>query len=139
MEEGRLEVFKGSYREFLDKRVRSNELAKAAAIHNRKSKKEVSRKAKMKAAISKKSLKRLNDIENQIAEIERHLSEIAERLQVATEAQAFDNIHSLSIEYAQTEEKLELLLIGWEELASQNMVSEEMATDEPVPEGLASE
>ena len=134
LEDNRLSVFNGSYRDFIAERNRSNELAKAAADEQRKTKKTNSRKARKKSAASKKREKRQIEVESQIAEMENQLSDHTRRIQEAMEEKAFDNIPALSIEYAQTHKGLELLISEWEEVASK-----EIDSQSTIEEGLTSE
>ena len=124
LENNRLKVFEGGYRKFVTQRDRSIDLNKAAAVKNRMTKKQNSQKERMETAAIKESEKREREVESQIAEMERQLSDITQRIQTATETEAFDKIPSLSIEYAHTQDSLDRLISEWEEIASKSIATQ---------------
>ena len=62
---------------------------------------------------------KLAEVEEKITAAEDELDAISRQLQAATEAEAFDKIQSLSIEYAAVEERLESLMESWTALAQE--------------------
>ena len=123
LEDGRLEVFKGDYQEFLAEREKMNERKRSENASSRAAIKERSGSSRSNDYANRKKAQRLIEVENQIGEAEQLLAHITRRLQEAAEADAFDNIRGLSIEYTGVEEKLEALLKEWEELAHEQKMA----------------
>jgi ATP-binding cassette subfamily F protein 3 len=123
LEDGQLEVFKGDYQEFLAEREKMKERKRSENVSSRAVIKERSGSSRSNDYANRKRAQRLQEVENQIAEAEQLLAQITRRLQEAAEADAFDNIRGLSIEYAGVEEKLEALLKEWEELAHEQKMA----------------
>lgn len=62
----------------------------------------------------RKRAKALHDVEEAITDAENHLATLTLAMEQATQTQNFDKIQPLSVEYAETETKLEALLEQWE-------------------------
>ncbi|MBK8988045.1 MAG: ABC-F family ATP-binding cassette domain-containing protein [Chloroflexi bacterium] len=120
LRDGRLRIYTGSYQEYLAQRSLETEAAREAAAQARAvitpasngddaprlSKNEQRRRAEALAAL-----------ERQVHELEARLHAISQTLQAATQAQSFDKIQSLSLEYAAVEEELAQRMSEWETLA----------------------
>ena len=107
---GRLQVFKGTYRELLEQRAAGTAPQQA-----------VSGKPKVQGVRSAQAPARLNRelaaLEERIARQEASLQRLSQELQSAGQAQSFDQVHSLSWKYARAQADLEKLLAQWEELS----------------------
>lgn len=117
LDRGRLNVFKGNYQEYLVQRDHQLQLAKEAAIKERVRNQPEQRQTQFNKYAMRKHSEEIAQIESEISVLEASLAKISQQLQEASEAQAFDNIRSLSIEYATLESRLEELLTDWEILA----------------------
>jgi ATP-binding cassette, subfamily F, member 3 len=112
LRDGRLYVFNGSYQELLAEREKAAQPPPALPQANGN--------AARRAAVpndAKKLAERLARLEQEIADAEADLQQVAEALQAASESQAFDKIQSLSIEYAAVESRLDGLVTEWENAA----------------------
>jgi ATP-binding cassette subfamily F protein 3 len=71
--------------------------------------------------LSKNELRRrveaLAEVETAVTEVEARLEALTQDLQTAAEQEDFSRVHDLSRDYAKTEERLQVLLAEWEELA----------------------
>ncbi|MCA9959967.1 MAG: ABC-F family ATP-binding cassette domain-containing protein, partial [Anaerolineales bacterium] len=116
---GRLQVYNMPYQEYLAKRQQELEAAQLAAVIERETA-VIPKQQNGQPQLSKNEQRRraaaLHEIEEQITLGEVRLAEISQALQEATQAQAFDKIQSLSIEYTNAEEELDALLSEWETL-----------------------
>lgn len=117
LEEDRLRVFKGTYKEFLAQREKEAEQARIAMAERREAASTKQRRQRSESAREKKQARRLAEVEEQITCLENQQQELGGALQAASEAESFDKIQSLSLEYAAVSEKLEALLHEWEDLA----------------------
>jgi ATP-binding cassette subfamily F protein 3 len=118
LENGRLHVYRYPYQEYLTEREREREADKAVPItkpvetapqpngNNKLSKNEQRRRQEAIA-----------DVEDKIHAAEQALRQLTDDLQAATQAESFDKIQTISLEYAATEEKLADLMEQWEKLA----------------------
>ncbi len=121
---GRLHVYAGPYQEYLAWRSQSKTAASQAAIsatanshdHN-------NGQSPGKQGLSKNEQRllaqRIQAVESEIAAAEQHLDDLTQALQTATEAQAFDRIQSLGIEYEAAQKRVEALLEKWTQLAQE--------------------
>jgi ATP-binding cassette subfamily F protein 3 len=124
LEEGRLQVFKGSYENYIaDRNRRSEEVDKgkdpSAPVKERPRRQE--KTSKNEAA---RQAARLSQLEEAIAANEVNLRELTDQLQEASRSDAFDNMRSISIEYTAMQSHLEELLLEWEKLAREQTLVE---------------
>ncbi|GAB4272992.1 MAG: ABC-F type ribosomal protection protein [Candidatus Promineifilaceae bacterium] len=120
LRDGRLQVYTGGYQEYLAVRAEETAVAKEMATQQREA-------ARAKPTpqngfqLSKNEQRRLAEaiakIEAEIHQTEEKLAQISREIEEATQAERFDRIPDLSVEYTTTEEKLERLLNEWEALA----------------------
>ena len=118
LDNGRLHIHQGSYQTFIDQRNQEQEAAKemaaqaraAAQAQNKENGSSLSKNEQRKRAEA------LANLEDEIAKTETNLAKLGEDLQTATQAQSFDKIQSLSVEYADMESHLEQLLTKWEHM-----------------------
>ena len=121
LREGRLHVFKGTYREFLAARDRERLERKEATLPV--AKQSTSERANGMALSQKQARKRvqaLAQIEARIAEAEAQLAEWGRRLQENGEAQRFTELADASDAYNSTQARLEALLADWSLLAAES-------------------
>lgn len=118
LRDGRLHVYPGDYQTYLQQRAAEVETAKATTTTTSVS---TSKSPGNGAEPSKNERRRraeaLQKLEAQIHEAETKLAQLSQAIQAATQAQTFDKIQNLSIEYAATESGLQELMETWEELA----------------------
>jgi ATP-binding cassette subfamily F protein 3 len=117
LEGDRLQVFDGTYREYLAQREREAEQARQEVTERREKVRVRRRREKADGAARKKRAQRLTQVEEQISGLETQQSRLVDALQAASAAETFDKIQSLSLEYATVTEQLEALLHEWENLA----------------------
>ncbi len=119
LENGRLGVFNGRYQSFIEQRDQARDLAREAAAQARAdSKKAIGSNGTtgLSKNEQRKRAEALAQLEHEIGEIEMSLARLGENLQTATQAQSFDKIQSLSVEYAVAETQLEQLMAQWEKM-----------------------
>jgi ATP-binding cassette subfamily F protein 3 len=112
-----LRVFEGTYQEYMTTREQEAEQARVAAAEQRDKARLRRRRQQADGAAKKKRALRLAEVETLITELEESQNHVAQALQAASEAESFDRIQSLSLEYAANSEQLETLLHEWEDLA----------------------
>ena len=126
-----LYVFDGDYQAF--RAARSQEAAYEEQKAARKAEEEAGqapedeRGERKRPGLSKNEARRLRaavqELEEQIGQVEYTLEQLGQALQKATASGDVDKIQSLSIEYAATERRLEMLMKQWEELAHEQAVA----------------
>lgn len=118
LENGRLQVHKGGYQSFIEQRNRERETAKEAAAQARAAAQPESERngSGLSKNEQRKRAETLAQLESDIAGAEKALANLANDLQTATQAQSFDKIQSLSVEYADMESQLAQLLAQWEKM-----------------------
>lgn len=123
LHEGYLEVFEGPYAAFIAARDGQEVLEEA-----KEEPQPAEEKSDAPKPLSKNERRRLRqalqDLEEQIGAAEYELEQLAEATQEATQAEHFDKIRSLSLEYAATEQKLESLMQEWEQLAQEQAMAQ---------------
>ena len=121
LRDGRLRVYNGSYQEYLAQRSQEAEEARAAAQERTAVAPTGSDNGSDTPRLSKNEQRKreaaLSSLEQQVHELETRLHTISTDLQAATQAQSFDNIQTLSLEYAATEQELMQRMAEWEKLA----------------------
>ena len=122
LEDDRLEVFEGGYQTFLEARRHAKEEVRAMAPSAGPAQdgKNGNRLIKNEA---RKLREAVQDAEAEVVRVEEQLEELSRALQAATATEDVDRIHSLSIEYAATERRLEQLIKKWEELAHEQTMA----------------
>jgi ATP-binding cassette subfamily F protein 3 len=123
LQDGRLEVFKGRYRDYLQERELAQEKLKKIQAKKRKADQRKKRMDKNVVKSSKKLVQKLVQVEKEVAELESRLASLASDLQRAAGQETFDKIQSLSIEYAAVEGQLEKQLEEWENLARESSLA----------------
>ncbi len=120
LRDGRLRVYAGSYQEYLAQRSQEAEAAREAAAQARDSASPPEENGDA-PRLSKNEQRRreaaLAALEQRVHALEARLHAISEALQAATQAQSFDKIQSLSLEYAGAEQELAQRMEEWEKLA----------------------
>jgi len=120
LRDGRLHVYTGSYQEYLAQRSEETEAAREAAAQakiNAPQPEENGDTPRLSKNEQRKREEALAQLEQQVHELEASLQAISEALQAATQAQSFDKIQNLSLEYAAAEEELAQRMTEWEKLA----------------------
>ncbi|MFW6068434.1 MAG: ribosomal protection-like ABC-F family protein [Chloroflexota bacterium] len=118
LHEGYLEVFEGPYAAFIADRNGQETLEEAK--QEAQPAEETSDAPKPLSKNERRRLRQaLQELEEQIGAAEYELEQLAQATQEATQAEHFDKIRSLSLEYAATEQKLESLMREWEQLAQE--------------------
>ncbi|MCA9975909.1 MAG: hypothetical protein KC413_09180, partial [Anaerolineales bacterium] len=106
------------YQQFIEQRNQEREAAKEVAAQARAAVQPESEGNG--SGLSKNEQRKRADavarLENDIAAAEQALAKLAEDLQMATQAQSFDKIQSLSVEYGDMALHLEQLLAQWEKM-----------------------
>jgi ATP-binding cassette subfamily F protein 3 len=119
LRDGRLDVFRGSYQEYLAARAQVGAPQEAPAVID------VDATGDDPAApqLSKNEQRRRHDAlaaaEARIHQAEEQLTRVAHALQQASANQDFDKIQTLSIEYEAAQRTVDRLLAEWEKLASE--------------------
>lgn len=116
LRDGRLHVYAMPYQTYLAQRQQELEAAQLAVTLQRETApaarqtngQQISKNEQRRRAVA------LSELEEQITLTEKRLDAISQALQDTTQAQAFDKIQSLSIEYTNVTEELDALLSEWE-------------------------
>jgi len=118
---GAMEIYDGSYQEFVAERARRAELAQQQAAASASSAKENATKSaapERKHNLNPYQLKRrLETLENDIDALERKLKAIEDALHAAGIAGESDKVRALGLEYTETERALDATMEEWESLA----------------------
>lgn len=116
---GRLHVYTGGYQAYLAQRQQETEAARDEAAQVRAAPEAAgnSNGATLSKNEQRKRAVALAEMEQAVHDLEARLHAISQELQAATQAQSFDKIQNLSLEYAATETALEERLAEWEKLA----------------------
>ncbi len=117
LEGDHLRVFEGTYQEYMTVREQEVEQVRQASAEQRDKARVRRRRQQADGAARKKRALRLAEVETLITNLEERQDQVAQELQAASEAESFDKIQSLSLEYAANSEQLETLLHEWEDLA----------------------
>ena len=117
VQDGRLQVFQGTYSEFAAARDGAQVVQKTAAPPP------LIKEETAAPTLSKNELQRraraLETIEKEIAALEKQVAATAEAMQQASEMQDFGAIQAKSIEYAALEAELNTLIHEWEKMVSE--------------------
>jgi ATP-binding cassette subfamily F protein 3 len=114
---GRLHVYQGGYQQYLAERDREAESAREAATAARAASRPERNGSQPSKNERRRHAEELAAVEALISRQEARLQQLGQALQEATEAQTFDKIQLLSVEYEETEAELETLMEQWEKLA----------------------
>ena len=110
---GCLQVFQGPYQEFVAQRDAAREAVRetvqAQAARSERPDQGLSKNARQQRE------KALAEVEEQIITLESQVAHLVATLQAASMAQDFDKIQNLSIEYSETQHRLEHLMQQWED------------------------
>jgi ATP-binding cassette subfamily F protein 3 len=119
----RLEVFNGNYHEYVAaQELLANKTGLLEPAKEKRTRPRPRRGASV-AKVSKMRADRLLQVEAEVARLESNLEQIGLNIQKASEADAFDKIQSLSIEYVAAENQLEKLMLEWENLAREQTLA----------------
>jgi ATP-binding cassette, subfamily F, member 3 len=117
LRDGRLQVYKGGYQNYLEQRDQETQLVKErkAAETGANSNNQTEETDKGLSKNEQRLLaQRLQALEDEIHEKELQLAEVSAALQEASRLQEVDDIRRLSEAYAETEAQLAELMIDWE-------------------------
>jgi ATP-binding cassette subfamily F protein 3 len=123
IEDGRLDVFKGKYRDYLQERELAQEKAKEIQAKKRNAGQKKNRLEQDQFRSGKKLAEKLAQVEKEVADLESKLALLARDLQEAAGDEPFDKIQSLSLEYGAVESQLERQLEEWENLARESTLA----------------
>ncbi|HET6444037.1 MAG TPA: ABC-F family ATP-binding cassette domain-containing protein [candidate division Zixibacteria bacterium] len=124
LEDGHLRVFKGNFQRFVAERERLLEETKDQEVQSSDAKRRQPRRVTTSKNEAARHAARLVQLEVEIVEQESKLKNLAVQLQEASQAQAFDNIRSISIEYSAVQSHLEELMLEWENLAGEQTLAQ---------------
>jgi ATP-binding cassette subfamily F protein 3 len=110
LREKRLHVFKGTYREFVLSRTAPSAQPHQIILPPRPLARDNSRE-------TRKRQEALSRIENRIREAELSVQRIASEMQRPGNRWSYEQIHTMSTQYAQAQARLEELMGEWEKLA----------------------
>ena len=117
LDDGQLQVFEGTYQEYLAERERNEDLVKETESKERNMNRQRKSEARAREYAERKRVARLAQVEKDITGLEAKLKRIGQQIQEASNGQAFEKIKNLSLEYAAVESRLERKLLEWEDLA----------------------
>ncbi|MCA9965914.1 MAG: hypothetical protein KC423_16800, partial [Anaerolineales bacterium] len=113
----RLRLYNGTYQDYLVQREAETAAAKAETAVSKPSEPDPgSNGTPLSKNAQRQRAEAIATVEAQIAAAEAQMEALSEALQDATQAQSFDRIQEISLEYAATEAKLEQLMASWETL-----------------------
>jgi ATPase subunit of ABC transporter with duplicated ATPase domains len=124
LEDGHLRVFKGNYQRFVAERERLIEEMKGKEVQTSDEKRRQPRRVTTSKNEAARQAARLAQLEVEIVEQESKLKKLVAQLQEASQAEAFDNIRSKSIEYSAVQSHLEELILEWEKLAGEQTLAQ---------------
>jgi len=107
---GRLNVFQGSYRQFLLQRAELNDSVRKIIFAPKPLVRDNSRE-------TRKQQQALERLETRIQEKEQTMRRINKALQKSSNGHSYEQIHQLSQEFAQAQSEMEKLMTEWERLA----------------------
>jgi ATP-binding cassette subfamily F protein 3 len=117
IEEGALRVYKGDYQEYLARRAREQEAARAeAARRQEQARMERARAAEHRRRSGAGAPSRgptLAEVEEEIHQLELRLGQLGAALTEASTAQELDRVRALGVEYQQVEAELEERMAEW--------------------------
>lgn len=114
---GRLRVYNDGYQNYLAVREREKAaLKEEVAVAKAASAPPRSEKPALSKNVLRQRAEALAAVEADIATTEALLETLSDDMQAASQAQNFDKIQSISLEYAATEEELENLMATWENM-----------------------
>ena len=118
VEDGRLEVFKGSWSEYVAWREEEGSGGKAQGIGQRSDVRGAKggSEVRLEQSQARKRAARLSDLESTITALEKRMAELAQDLEEA--GADVERVRTLGEEYAQTETELAARLGEWESLAA---------------------
>ncbi|MCB9147480.1 MAG: ABC-F family ATP-binding cassette domain-containing protein [Caldilineaceae bacterium] len=119
LHDARLNVFEGSYTEFVAKRRQDAEAAKEAAVQERSTAKQDQRQDRRAKNEERKRLRQVEEMENKVHALEAELESITSKLEEASRVQDVPRIQKLSSAYAQTQTALERAMEAWADLAEE--------------------
>jgi len=123
LEDGHLEIFEGTYQEYVAERELQATQRKETVTKKNDMARQRKSMARARDNQNRKRVALLEQVEKEIAKLESNLKEIGQSLQQASEAKNIDEIQSLSLEYAAAESRLEEMLREWEELAREHSLA----------------
>jgi ATP-binding cassette subfamily F protein 3 len=109
LHDGQMQVFKGTYREFVLARASATAQNRQLILPSRPQVRDNSK-------ATRQLQQALDRIEARIREQERAVQRLNRELQAAGKAQAFERMHQLSWKYAQAQAELEQLTADWEKM-----------------------
>ena len=119
LHDAQLNVFEGSYAEFVAKRRQDAEAAKEVAVQERSTAKQDQRQDRRAKNEERKRLRQIEEMENKVHALEAELESITGKLEEASRVQDVPRIQKLSSAYAQTQTALERAMEAWAELATE--------------------
>jgi ATP-binding cassette subfamily F protein 3 len=115
LEEGRLRVYEGDYREYLARRQKEREDARAQEARQQEARRQAVRlqSGGQPGQPSRTGERSLHAVEEDISTLERALEELGNTLAQASTEGDLDRVHALGVEYHKLETDLERLLAEW--------------------------
>ncbi len=113
LDNGRLHTYPINYQTFLARKEKAQVMEAKKPITRAKTIAPAAAPTLSKNALRKRA-EALHRVEEAITDAENHLATLTLAIEQATQSQHFDKIQPLSVEYAQTETKLDELLEQWE-------------------------
>jgi ATP-binding cassette subfamily F protein 3 len=117
LDDGQLHIFKGRYNEYIAEREKEEQSVKDSNAATRASNQEKGKVSRQAEYANRRRIKRLAEVEIEIAETEKTFKQLGEELQEASASEAFDRVQILGKEYTAVAERLESLLQDWENLS----------------------
>ena len=117
LEDGRLQVYRGSYDEYLKEKRRRQGDSQPESAQRQKRRRPAERKARESQREQERRALRAGELETEIAVLENQLTTLTAALAKASAAQQLDRVRELGVEYDQTEQTLEGLMVEWEAIA----------------------
>ena len=117
LEDGRLQVYRGSYDEYLKEKRRRQGDSQPESAQRQKRRRPAEREARESQREQERRALRAGELETEIAVLENQLTTLTAALAKASAAQQLDRVRELGVEYGQTEQTLEGLMVEWEAIA----------------------
>jgi ATP-binding cassette subfamily F protein 3 len=117
LEDGRLQIYRGSYDEYLKEKRRRQGDSQPESAQRQKRRRPAEREARESQREQERRALRAGELETEIAVLENQLTTLTAALAKASAAQQLDRVRELGVEYDQTEQTLEGLMVEWEAIA----------------------
>jgi len=117
LEDGRLQVYRGSYDEYLQRKRQRQGISQPEPTQRQKRRRPAEQEERESRWEQERRALWAGELETEIAALENQLATLTAALAKASAAQQLDRVRELGVEYDQTQQALEGLMAEWEAIA----------------------